>query len=65
MAEFASPKMVSLSEAVAEYIHDGDTVAVEGFTHLIPCAAGHEIIRQKRRNLGLIRMICPAMVMNA
>jgi glutaconate CoA-transferase subunit A len=49
-------KIVSLSEAVAELVHDGDTVALEGFTHLIPFAAGHEIIRQRRRKLTLVRM---------
>jgi glutaconate CoA-transferase, subunit A len=49
-------KIVSLSEAVAELVHDGDTVALEGFTHLIPFAAGHEIIRQHRRELTLARM---------
>jgi glutaconate CoA-transferase, subunit A len=46
----------SLSEAVADNLHDGDTVAFEGFTHLIPHAAAHEAIRQGRRNLTLIRM---------
>ncbi|MCE9622317.1 MAG: CoA transferase subunit A [Actinomycetia bacterium] len=46
----------SLREAVAELIHDGDSIAMEGFTHLIPHAAGHEIIRQGRRNLHLVRM---------
>jgi glutaconate CoA-transferase subunit A len=46
----------SLSDAVAELVHDGDTVALEGFTHLIPVAAGHEIIRQGRRGLTLVRM---------
>ncbi len=45
-----------LAEAVAHLIHDGDTVALEGFTHLIPFAAAHEIIRQQRRRLTLIRM---------
>ena len=45
-----------LKEAIREIVHDGDTVALEGFTHLIPFAAGHEIIRQGRRNLTLIRM---------
>jgi glutaconate CoA-transferase subunit A len=45
-----------LPEAVAELIHDGDVVAMEGFTHLIPFAAGHEVIRQRRRDLTLIRM---------
>jgi len=47
---------VSLAEAVAELVHDGDTVALEGFTHLIPFAAGHEIVRQRRRDLTLVRM---------
>ena len=46
----------TLSEAVAELVHDGDVLAMEGFTHLIPFAAGHEIIRQRRRDLTLIRM---------
>ncbi|MGQ4601158.1 CoA-transferase [Nocardia sp. R6R-6] len=46
----------SLAAAVAELVHDGDTVALEGFTHLIPVAAGQEIIRQRRRDLTLVRM---------
>ena len=37
---------LSLAEAVSELVHDGDVVALEGFTHLIPHAAGHELIRQ-------------------
>ena len=49
-------EIVSLAEAVATAIHDGDAVAMEGFTHLIPFAAGHEVIRQGRRDLTLIRM---------
>ncbi len=49
-------EIVSLAEAVERAIHDGDTVAMEGFTHLIPFAAGHEVIRQRRRDLTLIRM---------
>ena len=49
-------KILPLSEAIAEFVRDGDTIALEGFTHLIPYAAGHEIIRQKHRNLTLIRM---------
>jgi glutaconate CoA-transferase, subunit A len=49
-------EVVSLREAVAELVHDGDTVALEGFTHLIPHAAGHELMRQGRRELALIRM---------
>ena len=51
-----SARIVPLAEAVAELVHDGDTVALEGFTHLIPFAAGHEIARQRRRDLTLIRM---------
>jgi glutaconate CoA-transferase subunit A len=46
----------SLQEAVAELVHDGDQIALEGFTHLIPHAGGHEIIRQGRRDLHLVRM---------
>jgi glutaconate CoA-transferase subunit A len=49
-------KIASLAEAVSEIVRDGDTVALEGFTHLIPFAAGHEIIRQGRRELTLVRM---------
>ena len=48
--------LTSLREAVAGLVHDGATLALEGFTHLIPFAAGHEVIRQRRRNLTLIRM---------
>lgn len=46
----------SLPNAIAELVADGDTVALEGFTHLIPFAAAHEIIRQRRRDLTLVRM---------
>jgi glutaconate CoA-transferase subunit A len=49
-------RLTSLAEGVAELVDDGDCVALEGFTHLIPFAAGHEIIRQRRRNLSLVRM---------
>jgi glutaconate CoA-transferase subunit A len=49
-------RVLTLEEAIAELVHDGDTVALEGFTHLIPVAAGHEIIRQGRRDLTLVRM---------
>jgi glutaconate CoA-transferase, subunit A len=49
-------EIVSLADAVAAAVHDGDAVAMEGFTHLIPFAAGHEVIRQGRRDLTLIRM---------
>jgi glutaconate CoA-transferase subunit A len=48
-------EIVSLTEAVG-LVRDGDTVALEGFTHLIPHAAGHELVRQERRNLTLVRM---------
>ncbi len=48
--------IVPLDEGIRELVHDGDTVALEGFTHLIPVAAGHEIIRQGRRDLTLARM---------
>jgi glutaconate CoA-transferase subunit A len=49
-------RFVSLADAVAELVRDGDAVAMEGFTHLIPFAAGHEVIRQSRKRLTLIRM---------
>ena len=48
--------ILPLAESIREFVRDGDTVALEGFTHLIPFAAGHEIIRQKRRGLTVIRM---------
>jgi glutaconate CoA-transferase, subunit A len=51
MAEF-----LKLSEAIEHNLRDGDSVAMEGFTHLIPFAAGHEVIRQARKDLHLIRM---------
>ena len=51
MAEF-----VTLKEAISGLVRDGDSVALEGFSHLVPFAAGHEIIRQERRDLTLIRM---------
>src|SRR5438876_5777276 len=49
-------ELLTLAEAVAELVHDGDIVALEGFTHLIPFAAGHELIRQRSRELTLVRM---------
>ena len=49
-------KQLSLRALVAQHVQDGMTVALEGFTHLIPFAAGHEIIRQRRRDLTLVRM---------
>jgi len=51
-----SGKVASMRDAVAALVRDGDTVAIEGFTHLICFSAGHEIIRQKRRDLTLARM---------
>jgi glutaconate CoA-transferase subunit A len=48
--------ILNLKEAIQEFVYDGAVMALEGFTHLIPSAAGHEIIRQGRRNLALIRM---------
>jgi glutaconate CoA-transferase subunit A len=48
-------KLTTLNKAVAEFVEDGDTVYAAGFTHLIPYAAGHEIIRQKRKDLVLAR----------
>src|SRR5215813_12457183 len=49
-------RISSLAEAIKSAVRDSDTVALEGFTHLIPHAAGHEIIRQGRKRLTLIRM---------
>src|SRR5882762_1583001 len=49
-------QFMSLPDAVEANVRDGDAVAMEGFTHLIPHAAGHEVIRQRRRHLTLIRM---------
>jgi glutaconate CoA-transferase subunit A len=49
-------RFMTLSQAVADLVPDGCTLAMEGFTHLIPFAAGHELVRQKRRDLTLIRM---------
>src|ERR1044072_5319734 len=47
---------MSMRDAVSRFVHDGDTVVIEGFTHLICFAAGHEIIRQRRRDLTLARL---------
>jgi len=49
-------KVTTMQDAVRELVRDGDTVAIEGFTHLICFAAGHEIVRQRRRGLTLARM---------
>jgi glutaconate CoA-transferase subunit A len=48
--------LVALAEGVREIVRDGDSIAFEGFTHLIPFAAGHELLRQGRRDLELVRM---------
>lgn len=49
-------EVIELSDAISRYVQDGDTVALEGFTHLIPFAAGHEIIRQEKENLIVVRL---------
>src|SRR5580698_4621200 len=49
-------EIVSLAQALTRALRDGDAVAMEGFTHLLPTAAGHEVIRQRRRDLTLMRM---------
>jgi glutaconate CoA-transferase subunit A len=48
--------LMTLTEAISRHVHDDQSVALEGFTHLIPFAAGHEIVRQRRKGLHLIRM---------
>lgn len=49
-------KLTTMREAIAQLVRDGDTLAIEGFTHLICFAAGHEIIRQQKRDLTLCRL---------
>ena len=49
-------KVIDLATAIRTHVHDGDVIVMEGFTHLIPFAAAHEIIRQRRRNLTLVRL---------
>jgi glutaconate CoA-transferase subunit A len=49
-------KIMPLADAIARNVRDGQTISMEGFTHLIPFAAGHEVIRQGRKNLKLVRM---------
>ena len=49
-------KRMTMKEAMGRFVRDGDTVVMEGFTHLIPFAAGHELIRQRRKNLTLVRL---------
>ncbi|TVT20049.1 CoA transferase subunit A [Amycolatopsis acidiphila] len=55
-------KTMTLREAVASFVRDGETVCLEGFTHLIPTAAGHEIIRAGRRDLTIVRMTADIVV---
>lgn len=52
----SASKLMSMREAISRFVHDGDIVVIEGFTHLICFAAGHEIIRQRRRDLTLARL---------
>lgn len=49
-------KLMTMQEAMHRFVHDDEVVVMEGFTHLIPFAAGHEIIRQRRKNLTLVRL---------
>jgi glutaconate CoA-transferase, subunit A len=55
-ADGVSGKVCTMREAIARLVHDGDTLVIEGFTHLICFAAAHEIIRQRRRDLTLCRL---------
>src|SRR5690606_19927165 len=48
-------KLNTLSEAIQNFVHDGDVIYAAGFTHMIPFAAAHEIIRQKKKNLTVAR----------
>jgi glutaconate CoA-transferase subunit A len=57
-----TPKTLTLSEAIGRYVRSGMTVAIEGFTHAIPTAAGHEIIRQGITDLTLVRMTADIVV---
>lgn len=49
-------KVMTMTEAMSQFVHDGETVVMEGFTHLIPFAAGHELIRRRRTDLTLVRL---------
>ena len=55
-AAVGASKLMSMSEAVRRFVDDGAVVVIEGFTHLISFAAGHEIIRQRKRDLTLCRL---------
>lgn len=52
----SASKLMSMADAVARFVDDGDTIVIEGFTHLISFAAGHEIIRQRKRDLVACRL---------
>jgi glutaconate CoA-transferase subunit A len=56
MTTHIGSKLLSMSDAIAAHVRDGDTVVIEGFTHLICFAAGHEIIRQRRKDLTICRL---------
>jgi glutaconate CoA-transferase subunit A len=62
MVHAGPDKTMTMSEAIAGFVRDGATVSLEGFTHLIPTAAGHEIIRQGRRDLTIVRMTADIVV---
>src|ERR1043165_9355864 len=49
-------KLLTMHDAIERFVHDGDEIVIEGFTHLICFAAGHEIIRQRKRNLTAVRL---------
>jgi glutaconate CoA-transferase subunit A len=55
-ASITVAKLMTMKDAIARFVRDGDLVVMEGFTHLIPFAAGHEIIRQRKRDLTLARL---------
>ena len=52
----AENKLMPMHEAIRRYVHDGDLIVIEGFTHLICFAAAHEIIRQRRKDLTVCRL---------
>lgn len=62
LAANRQPKVMGLRDAISTYVHSGDTVSLEGFTHAIPTAAGHEIIRQGITDLTLVRMTADIVV---
>ena len=49
-------KVMTMKDAIGRLVNDGDLIVMEGFTHLIPFAAGHEIIRQRRKDLTIARL---------